>query len=216
MTYRNGAAVQLGALGRVLDDVENNKNASWYNGVRAIVLAVQRQPGTNTVAVANAVRAQLDSMRPEIPGGVKVETLFDRSVGIEESVHDVKATLVLTLVLVIAVIFMFLRNVWATIIPSLALPLSVVGTFPVMYVLGYSLDTLSLMALTLAVGFVVDDAIVMLENIVRHLEMGKPPIDAAIDGAKEVGFTILSMTISLTAVFIPLLFLGGDHWSVVP
>ncbi len=209
VTYRNGAAVQLGALGRVLDDVENNKNASWYNGVRAIVLAVQRQPGTNTVAVASAVRAQLDSMRPEIPGGVKVETLFDRSVGIEESVHDVKATLVLTLVLVIAVIFMFLRNVWATIIPSLALPLSVVGTFPVMYVLGYSLDTLSLMALTLAVGFVVDDAIVMLENIVRHLEMGKPPIDAAIDGAKEVGFTILSMTISLTAVFIPLLFLGG-------
>ena len=209
VTYRNGAAVQLGALGRVLDDVENNRNASWYNGVRAIVLAVQRQPGTNTVAVASAVRAELDSMRTEIPGGVKVETLFDRSLGIEESVSDVKRTLVITLVLVIAVIFLFLRNVWATIIPSLALPLSVVGTFPVMYVLGYSLDTLSLMALTLAVGFVVDDAIVMLENIVRHLEMGKPPIEAAIDGAKEVGFTIISMTISLTAVFIPLLFLGG-------
>jgi HAE1 family hydrophobic/amphiphilic exporter-1 len=209
VTYKNGAAVQLGALGRVIDDVENNRNASWYNGVRAIVLAVQRQPGTNTVAVAQAVRAELDSMRPEIPGGVKVETLFDRSVGIEESVRDVKRTLVITLVLVIAVIFVFLRNVWATVIPSLALPLSVVGTFPVMYVLGYSLDTLSLMALTLAVGFVVDDAIVMLENIVRHLEMGKPPIEAAIDGAAEVGFTILSMTISLTAVFIPLLFLGG-------
>ncbi len=209
VTYRNGAAVQLGVLGRVLDDVENNRNASWYNGTRAIVLAVQRQPGTNTVAVANAVRAELDSMRPEIPGGVRVETLFDRSVGIEESVRDVKHTLVITLVLVVVVIFIFLRNVWATVIPSLALPLSVVGTFPIMYVLGYSLDTLSLMALTLAVGFVVDDAIVMLENIVRHLEMGKPPIVAAIDGAAEVGFTIISMTISLTAVFIPLLFLGG-------
>jgi hydrophobic/amphiphilic exporter-1 (mainly G- bacteria), HAE1 family len=209
VTYRNGAAVQLGALGRVIDDVENNRNASWYNGVRSVVLAVQRQPGTNTVAVAQAVRAELDSMRPEIPGGVKVETLFDRSVGIQESVHDVKSTLVLTLVLVIAVIFVFLRNVWATVIPSLALPLSIVGTFPIMFVLGYGLDTLSLMALTLAVGFVVDDAIVMLENIVRHLEMGKPPLEAAIEGAAEVGFTIISMTISLTAVFIPLLFLGG-------
>jgi HAE1 family hydrophobic/amphiphilic exporter-1 len=209
VTYRNGAAVQLGALGRVIDDVENNRNASWYNGVRAIVLAVQRQPGTNTVAVAGAVRAELDSMRAEIPGGVRLETLFDRSVGIEQAVSDVKRTLVITLVLVIAVIFLFLRNVWATVIPSLALPLSVVGTFPVMYILGYSLDTLSLMALTLAVGFVVDDAIVMLENIVRHLEMGKPPFEAATDGAAEVGFTIVSMTISLTAVFIPLLFLGG-------
>jgi HAE1 family hydrophobic/amphiphilic exporter-1 len=209
VTFRNGAAVQLGALGRVIDDVENNKNASWYNGVRAIVLAVQRQPGTNTVAVANAVHAELDSMGAEIPGGVKVETLFDRSIGIDQSVSDVKRTLLLTLFLVIAVIFLFLRNVWATVIPSLALPLSVVGTFPVMYILGYSLDTLSLMALTLAVGFVVDDAIVMLENIVRHLEMGKAPLEAAIDGAAEVGFTIVSMTISLTAVFIPLLFLGG-------
>jgi HAE1 family hydrophobic/amphiphilic exporter-1 len=209
VTYRNGAAVQLGALGRVLDDVENNRNASWYNGERAIVLAVQRQPGTNTVAIAHAVNAELDSLRASIPGGVTVSTLFDRSVGIEQSVHDVKATLLLTLGLVIAVIFLFLRNVWATVIPSLALPLSVVGTFPVMYLLHYSLDTLSLMALTLAVGFVVDDAIVMLENIVRHLEMGKPPLEAAIEGAREVGFTIISMTISLTAVFIPLLFLGG-------
>jgi hydrophobic/amphiphilic exporter-1 (mainly G- bacteria), HAE1 family len=209
VTYRNGAAVQLGALGRVIDDVENNRNASWYNGVRSIVLAVQRQPGTNTVAVAQGVRAELDSMRAEIPGGVKINTLFDRSVGIEQSVREVKSTLVLTLFLVIAVIFLFLRNVWATLIPSLALPLSVVGTFPIMFLLGYSLDTLSLMALTLAVGFVVDDAIVMLENIVRHLEMGKPPLEAAIDGAREVAFTILSMTISLIAVFIPLLFLGG-------
>ncbi len=209
VVYRNGASVQLGALGRVLDDVENNRSASWFNGVRAIVLAVQRQPGTNTVKVANAVRAELDSMKTQIPSGVRIQTLFDRSVGIDQSVSDVKHTLLLTLGLVVVVIFLFLRNAWATLIPSLALPLSVVGTFPVMYVLGYSLDTLSLMALTLAVGFVVDDAIVMLENIVRHMEMGTPPMQAAIDGAAEVGFTILSMTLSLTAVFIPLLFLGG-------
>ena len=207
--YRNGAAVQLGALGRVLDDVENSRSASWFNGVRAIVLAVQRQPGTNTVAVAQAVGAELDSMHAEIPSGVKIQTLFDRSVGIEQSVRDVKRTLLLTLALVVIVIFIFLRNVWATLIPSLALPLSVIGTFPIMYLLSYSLDTLSLMALTLAVGFVVDDAIVMLENIVRHMEMDKPPMQAAIEGASEVGFTILSMTLSLTAVFIPLLLLGG-------
>ena len=207
--YRNGAAVQLGALGQVLDDIENNRNASWFNGQRSIVLAVQRQPGSNTVAVAQHVLATLDSLRPTLPGGVQVHTLFDRSVGIEQSVRDVKFTLLLTLGLVVAVIFLFLRNVWATVIPSLALPMSILGTFPVMYVLGYSLDNLSLMALTLAVGFVVDDAIVMLENIVRHLEMGKAPLEAAIDGAGEVGFTIISMTVSLTAVFIPLLFLSG-------
>ena len=207
--YRNGAAVQLGALGRVLDDIENNKNASWYNGQRSIVLAVQRQPGSNTVAVAQRALAELDSLRSRIPANVQVNTLFDRSQGIQQSVHDVKFTLLLTLVLVVLVIFLFLRNLWATVIPSLALPMSILGTFPVMYVLGYSLDNLSLMALTLAVGFVVDDAIVMLENIVRHLEMGKEPIEAATDGAREVGFTILSMTISLTAVFIPLLFLPG-------
>ena len=209
VVYRNGAAVHLGALGHVLDDVQNNRSASWFNGVRAIVLAVQRQPGTNTVEVANAVRSTLDSLRSDVPSGVKVQTLFDRSLGIDQSVRDVKRTLVLTLCLVVIVIFVFLRNAWATLIPSLALPLSVIGTFPVMYVLNYSLDQLSLMALTLAVGFVVDDAIVMLENIVRHMEMGTPPLQAAIDGAKEVGFTIMSMTLSLTAVFIPLLFLGG-------
>jgi HAE1 family hydrophobic/amphiphilic exporter-1 len=209
VAYRNGAAVQLGALGRVLDDVENNRTASWFNGERSIVLAVQRQPGTNTVAVAQAVKDEIASMRSEIPSGVRVTTLFDRSDGIRASVNDVKLTLLLTLFLVVAVIFLFLRNIWATVIPSLALPLSVLGTFPVMYLLGYSLDNLSLMALTLAVGFVVDDAIVMLENIVRHLEMSKPPLQAAIDGAAEVGFTIVSMTVSLTAVFIPLLFLGG-------
>jgi HAE1 family hydrophobic/amphiphilic exporter-1 len=209
VTQHNGTAVQLGSLGKVFDDLQNNKAASWYNGTRALVLAIQRQPGSNTVAVAAAVRAALDSMRTDIPGSVKVETLFDRSVGIQASVRDVKFTLLLTLVFVVLVIFVFLRNISATIIPSLALPMSILGTFAVMYILGYSLDNLSLMALTLAVGFVVDDAIVMLENIVRHMEMGKEPFAAAVEGAKEVGFTILSMTVSLVAVFIPLLFLSG-------
>jgi HAE1 family hydrophobic/amphiphilic exporter-1 len=206
---RNGAAVQLSSLGRVFNDVQNNLTASWFNGERAIVLAVQRQPGSNTVAVAQAVRAAVDSMRTQIPGDVRMQVLFDRSQGIQASVSDVKFTLVLTLILVVLVIFVFLRNLWATVIPSLALPISILATFAVMDALGYSLDNLSLMALTLAVGFVVDDAVVMLENIVRHLEMGETPMDAAVDGAREVGFTILSMTLSLTAVFIPLLFLGG-------
>ncbi len=209
VTYRNGAPVKLGDIGHVLDDVQNNKVASWYNGERAIVLAIQRQPGSNTVAVASGVKDLVEKLRSQIPGSVHLTTLIDRTVPIEESVRDVKMTLLLTLVLVVAVIFLFLRNVSATIIPSLALPISVVGTFAVMYLLDYSLDNLSLMALTLAVGFVVDDAIVMLENIVRHMEMGKPPLKAAFDGSAEVGFTILSMTISLVAVFIPILFLGG-------
>jgi HAE1 family hydrophobic/amphiphilic exporter-1 len=209
VAYRNGAAVHLDELGNVLDDVENNRAASWYNGSRSIVLAVQRQPGTNTVEIANSVKKLVASLRDQIPPSVEIHTLYDRSVAIEASVNDVKHTLVLTLFLVIMVIFIFLRNVSATVIPSLALPMSLVGTFAVMYSLGYSLDNLSLMALTLAVGFVVDDAIVMLENIVRHMEMGKDPVTAALDGSKEVGFTILAMTISLTAVFIPLLFMGG-------
>ncbi|MDQ6718663.1 MAG: efflux RND transporter permease subunit, partial [Gemmatimonadota bacterium] len=209
VAYRNGAPVHLVELGQVLDDVENNRVASWYNGVRSVVLAVQRQPGTNTVAVANGVKTLLASMKEQLPASVEVHTLYDRSAPIQESVSDVKFTLMLTLVLVVLVIFIFLRNVSATIIPSLALPMSLVGTFAVMYLLGYSLDNLSLMALTLAVGFVVDDAIVMLENIVRHMEMGKTAMQASFDGSVEVGFTILAMTISLTAVFIPLLFMGG-------
>ena len=209
VTYRNGSPVHLGDLGDVLDDVQNNKAAAWFGQTRGVILAIQRQPGTNTVAVADAVRELMDQLKTQIPASVNIKLLYDRSATIRESVSDVKFTLVLTLCLVIAVIFLFLRNVSATIIPSLALPISVIGTFAVMYLLGYSLDNLSLMALTLAVGFVVDDAIVMLENIVRHMEMGKPPMRAAIDGAAEVGFTIISMTISLTAVFIPILFLGG-------
>ncbi|HET9636337.1 MAG TPA: efflux RND transporter permease subunit [Gemmatimonadaceae bacterium] len=209
VAYRNGAPVHLDELGTVLDDVENNKVASWYNGTRAIVLAVQRQPGTNTVAVAQGVKDLVKKLEPQIPPTVQIQTLYDRSVAIQESVTDVKFTLMLTLFLVIMVIFVFLRNVSATIIPSLALPMSLIGTFAVMYLFGYSLDNLSLMALTLAVGFVVDDAIVMLENIVRHMEMGKDPMKAAYEGSAEVGFTILAMTMSLTAVFIPLLFMGG-------
>ena len=209
VAYRNGAPVHLSELGQVLDDVENNRTASWFNGDRSIVLAVQRQPGTNTVAVAEGVKALVERLRSQIPPTVQIQTLYDRSIAIEESVHDVKFTLMLTLFLVIMVIFIFLRNVSATIIPSLALPMSLIGTFAVMYLFGYSLDNLSLMALTLAVGFVVDDAIVMLENIVRHMEMGKDPTKAAYEGSDEVAFTILAMTVSLTAVFIPLLFMGG-------
>jgi HAE1 family hydrophobic/amphiphilic exporter-1 len=209
VSYQNGAPVRLRDIGRVTDDVQNNKTASWYGPARSIVLAIQRQPGTNTVAVAERVKAQLEKVRGDIPPSVNVQVLFDRSITIKESVDDVTFTLELTLVLVVLVIFVFLRNVSATIIPSLALPMSIVGTFSVMYLMGFSLDNLSLMALTLAVGFVVDDAIVMLENIVRHLEMGKPRMQAALDGASEVGFTIISMTFSLAAVFIPILFMGG-------
>src|SRR5215467_12279446 len=209
VAYRNGAPVHLGEIGRITDDVQNNKTASWFNGERSIVLAIQRQPGKNTVAVANRVKTALAKLETEIPPAVQVQTLYDRSATIKASVDDVTFTLELTLFLVVFVIFLFLRNWSATIIPSLALPMSIIGTFSVMYLLHYSLDNLSLMALTLAVGFVVDDAIVMLENIVRHLEMGKPKMQAAIDGAAEVGFTILSMTFSLAAVFIPFLFMGG-------
>ncbi|MFL5607603.1 MAG: efflux RND transporter permease subunit [Gemmatimonadaceae bacterium] len=209
VTFRNGAPVHLRELGRITDDVQNNKTASWYGQSRSIVLAIQRQPGTNTVEVASNVKAALARVQVDIPPSVKVQVLFDRSTTIQESVHDVTFTLEITLVLVVLVIFLFLRNLSATIIPSLALPMSIIGTFSVMYLLNYSLDNLSLMALTLAVGFVVDDAIVMLENIVRHLEMGKSRMQAALDGAAEVGFTILSMTFSLAAVFIPILFMGG-------
>jgi hydrophobic/amphiphilic exporter-1 (mainly G- bacteria), HAE1 family len=209
VAYRNGAPVRLNELGRVIDSVQENKTASWYNGNRAIVLAILRQPGTNTVEVVDNIKKVLPQLEQQIPAAIKVSTLYDRSVSIRASVNDVKFTLMLTIALVVMVIFLFLRNISATIIPSLALPMSIIGTFSVMYLLGYSVDNLSLMALTLSVGFVVDDAIVMLENIVRHMEMGKTPMRAAIDGSSEIGFTILSMTISLAAVFIPLLFMGG-------
>lgn len=247
VAYQNGAPVQLGELGQVLDSVENDKVASWYfpvkkeskqqgtgekssiqnpkskivrvasrreaevqnSGVRAIILAVQRQPGTNTVQVVDAIKKLLPTFRTQIPAAVNVDILYDRSQSIRESVDDVQFTLLLTIALVVLVIFLFLRNISATLIPSLAVPLSIVATFAVMVLLGFSLDNLSLMALTLSVGFVVDDAVVMLENIVRHMEMGESRMEAALNGSKEIGFTILSMTISLVAVFIPILFMEG-------
>ncbi|QLE47089.1 efflux RND transporter permease subunit [Nostoc sp. C057] len=237
VAYQNGAPVQLGELGQVLDSVENDKIASWYfpvkkeskgageqgsrgageksqskvqnSGVRAIVLAIQRQPGTNTVQVVDAIKKLLPSFRTQIPAAVNMDILYDRSQSIRESVDDVQFTLLLTIALVVLVIFLFLRNISATVIPSLAVPLSIVATFGVMVLLGFSLDNLSLMALTLSVGFVVDDAVVMLENIVRHMEMGESRMEAALNGSREIGFTILSMTISLVAVFIPILFMEG-------
>jgi HAE1 family hydrophobic/amphiphilic exporter-1 len=209
VAYRNGSPVRLEQLGRVIDSVQTNKVASWYNTERAIVLAIQRQPGTNTVEVVDAIRKLLPTFQAQLPPSVRLAVLYDRSVSTRESIRDVQFTLMLTIGLVVLVIFLFLRNVSATIIPSLAVPLSIVGTFAVMYLLGYSLDNLSLMALTLSVGFVVDDAIVMLENIVRHMEAGEGRLEAALKGSKEIGFTIMSMTLSLAAVFIPVLFMGG-------
>jgi hydrophobic/amphiphilic exporter-1 (mainly G- bacteria), HAE1 family len=207
VAYRNGSPVRLDALGRVLDSVQNDKVANWFNGKRGMVLAIQRQPGTNTVEVVNNIRDLLPTFK--IPPAIQLSTLYDRSVSIRASVDDVKFTLNLTLCLVVLVIFIFLRNLSATVIPSLALPMSIVGTFAVMYLLDYTVDNLSLMAMVLAVGFVVDDAIVMLENIVRHMEMGEGAMEAALNGSREISFTILSMTLSLTAVFIPVLFMGG-------
>ncbi len=213
VAYRNGNPVRLVELGRVIDSVENDKVASWYNTskakTRAVILAIQRQPGTNTVEVVDSIKKLLPTFREVIPASVSLDILFDRSTSIRESVGDVKLTLMLAIVLVVFVIFLFLRNLSATIIPSLALPMSIIGTFSAMYVLGYSVDNLSLMAMILAVGFVVDDAIVMLENIVRHMEHGEPVLEASLKGSQEIGFTILSMTFSLVAVFIPVLFMGG-------
>ncbi|HEV2290603.1 MAG TPA: efflux RND transporter permease subunit [Gemmatimonadales bacterium] len=209
VTYRDGRPVRLQELGNVLDDVQDSHVASWYDSTRAIVLAIQRQPGTNTVAVAGRVRDMMQRLEAELPASVEVHTLFDRSDGIEASVRDVKFTLGLTIALVVLVIFSFLRNIPATIIPSLALPMALIGTFAVMYLLGFSLDNLSLMALTLSVGFVVDDAIVVLENIVRHMELGEGVMEAALNGSREIGFTVISMTLSLVAVFLPVLLLGG-------
>ncbi|OGL03048.1 MAG: acriflavine resistance protein B [Candidatus Rokubacteria bacterium RIFCSPHIGHO2_12_FULL_73_22] len=209
VAYRNGSPVRLGELARVVDGVQTDKVASWYNDERAVVLAVQRQPGTNAVQVVDSIRALLPHFRAQLPPAVKLTVLYDRSAAVRDSVRDVQLTLILAVGLVVLVIFLFLRNLSATLIPSLALPLSIVGTFAVMYLLGYSIDILSLMALTLCVGFVVDDAVVMLENIVRHMEAGEGRLEAALRGAREIGFTILSMTLSLAAVFIPVLFMGG-------
>ncbi|MDQ8167783.1 MAG: efflux RND transporter permease subunit [Gemmatimonadota bacterium] len=209
VAMRNGAPIRLGELGTVIDGLQNMRGMSEINGRANTALAIIRQPGVNTVDVAEGVKAVLEQITPQLPPSVSIVPIFDRSESIKDSVDDVKFTLLLTIGLVVMVIFLFLRNIRATIIPSLALPFSLIGTCTVMWMLGYSLDNLSLMALTLAVGFVVDDAIVMLENIVRHIEMGKKPLQAALDGSKEISFTILSMTLSLVAVFIPLLFMPG-------
>jgi HAE1 family hydrophobic/amphiphilic exporter-1 len=209
VAYRNGAPVRLDEIANVYNSVEDQYQKSSFNNIRSVVLAIQKQPGTNTVDIVDSIQRILPRIEQQIPSAITVTTLYDRSVSIRRSVNDVKFTLVLAIVLVVLVIFLFLRNLSATIIPSLALPMAIIGTFPVMYSLGYTVDNLSLMSLTLSVGFVVDDAIVMLENIVRHMEMGKSPMQAAFDGAGEIGFTILSMTLSLAAVFIPILFMGG-------
>ncbi|MEO8129868.1 MAG: efflux RND transporter permease subunit [Bryobacteraceae bacterium] len=209
VAYRNGNPVRLEELAKVTDSVTLDKSEFWVNGNLAMVLAVQKQPGANTVEVVDGVEQLLPSLRQNMPAGISVDVIFDASKNIRESIGDVKFTLALTIGLVILVIFFFLRNVSATLIPSLAVPMSLLGTFGVMKLLGFTIDTLSMMAMTLSVGFVVDDAIVMLENIVRHMEMGKPRRQAAFEGAREVGFTIISMTISLVAVFIPVLFLEG-------
>jgi HAE1 family hydrophobic/amphiphilic exporter-1 len=209
VAYRNGSPVRLEELGRVIDSVQTDKIASWYNGDRAVILAIQRQPGTNTVEVVDAIKTILPTFRLQLPASVKLSVLYDRSVAVRESVRDVEFTLMLAIVLVVLVIFLFLRNFSATVIPSLAVPMSIIATFAAMYMLGYTIDIISLMALTLCVGFVVDDAVVMLENIVRHMEHGEGRMEAALNGAREIGFTILSMTLSLAAVFIPVLFMGG-------
>ncbi len=213
VAYRNGAPVRLEDVSQVIDSVQNIRSAGWFGNDgkidRAIILYIQRQPGSNTIKVVDGIKELLPSFREQLPAGIELEIYSDKSDAIRESVSDVKFTLILAICLVVLVIFLFLRSIWATIIPSIAMPIAVIGTFGVMYFFGYSIDNLSLLALTLSVGFVVDDAIVMLENIVRHIEKGEPVVIAALHGSREIGFTILSMTVSLVAVFIPVLFMGG-------
>ena len=209
VAYRNGAPVMLSEVARVVDAVENDKVATWFNDQRAIVLGIQKQPGANTMAVVDSVRDRLPQFRAQVPAAIQLEILNDRSISIRESVHDVQNTLAIAMTLVILVIFLFLRSVSATIIPALAVPVSLIGTCAMMYALGFSINNMTLLALTLSVGFVVDDAIVMLENIVRHIENGMRPFEAALKGSREIGFTIMSITFALIAVFIPVLLMGG-------
>jgi len=209
VAWRNGSPIRLEQVANVIDSVDNSKLVAWFNNVHAVILAIQKQPGTNTVEVVDSIRELIPELRKAIPPAVNLSIAFDASQSVRASIRDVEFTLVLTIAVVVLVIFLFLRNVSATLIPGCAVPFSIIGTFAVMYLLGYSLNNLSLMALTLSVGFVVDDAIVMLENIVRHMELGEERRYASISGAREIGFTILSMTFSLVAVFIPVLFLGG-------
>jgi hydrophobic/amphiphilic exporter-1 (mainly G- bacteria), HAE1 family len=209
VAYRNGAPVKLNEVARVIDSVENNKIANWFNDTRAIVLAIQRQPDANTVAVVDSVRERLPTFRSQVPAAIEMQFLMDRSLSIRDSVSEVQFTLVIAVFLVVMVIYMFLRTVPATIIPSLAVPVSLIGTCAAMYAFGFSINNMTLLALALSVGFVVDDAIVMLENIHRHIENGMRPFEAALKGAREIGFTIISITFSLIAVFIPVLLMGG-------
>ncbi|HQS80931.1 MAG TPA: efflux RND transporter permease subunit [Thiobacillus sp.] len=209
VAYKDGVALRVKDLGRTEDSVENDKTRTWYNGTRAIVLAVQRQPGANTVEVAERIRAMLPQIEADLPDGVSIQVHFDRSLFVKDTLHEVNFTLVLAMILVILVIFAFLHNLRATLIAALVLPSSLLGTFAFMHLAGYSLNNLSLMAIILAIGFVVDDAVVVIENITRHLDMGKSRYQAALDGAQEIGFTVVSMTISLAAVFLPILFMGG-------
>src|ERR1700716_893760 len=209
VAWRNGSPVRLDEVARIYDSVENDKTATWFNGTRSIVLAIYKQPDANTVAVVDGVLAKLPMLRAQIPPSVKIDVTMDRSVSIRQSVSDVEETLLIAVGLVILVIFLFLRSASATLIPALAVPISLCGTFAVMYMLDFSINNMTLLALTLSVGFVVDDAIVMLENIVRHIEHGMRPYEAALKGAREIGFTIISITFSLIAVFIPVLLMGG-------
>src|SRR5262249_22346672 len=209
VSYRKGAPVRLNEIARIVDSVENNRIAGWLNGKRSITLAIQRQPDANTVEVVDSIKALLPTFRAELPAAIDMHVVADRSESIRASVNEVQFTLTLTIVLVVLVIFLFLRRLSATVIPALALPISLIRTCAGMYMLGYSIDNLSLLALTLSVGFVVDDAIVMLENVVRHMERGERRMQAALSGGREIGFTIVSMTLSLVAVFIPVLFMGG-------
>lgn len=209
VTYMNGAPLRIQDIGTAIDGVQNNLVASWINGKRGIVLAIQRQPGSNTIAVIDQIKRVIPQFKQILPPEVKLNVIYDRSTSIRASIHDVQYTLIIAAILVVIIIFLFLRNVMATFIPSITLPLSIIGTFSFMYLWGFNLDNLSLLALTLSVGYVVDDAIVMLENIYRYREKGLDPFTAALQGSKEISFTILSMTISLVAVFIPVLFMGG-------
>jgi multidrug efflux pump len=208
VAYRNGSPVMLTDVAEVIDGVENNNQAAWMNQTPAVILNIQRQPGANTISVVKSIKKLLPQLEANLPASIQVTTLTDLTTAIQASVSDVEFELMLTIGLVVMVIFLFLRSLYATIIPSVAVPLSLVGTFAAMYALGYSLDNLSLMALTISTGFVVDDAIVMIENISRFIEEGERPMDAALKGAEQIGFTIVSLTVSLIAVLIPLLFMG--------
>src|SRR6202021_383953 len=209
IAYRNGSPVTIGDVANIVDGLENDRTGGWYQGTPAVVIDIQRQPGANVIEVVRQIRAEIPKLQRAIPAGVKLDVVSDRTLTIRASVHDVQFTLVLSVVLVTLVVLLFLRSLRATLIAGVALPLSLITSFGIMYFSGFSLDNLSLMALTIGTGFVVDDAIVMIENIVRHMENGETAMEASLRGASEIGFTVISLTVSLIAVFIPLLFMSG-------